>query len=193
MCISPLRVSSQHSTWSCLRTSPHNLSLNTAYTHCMWTQVCEPLLRWKLPFCMISVMNLLILPCASLWFLTLNPPVRGGFLLCGKFSFRTPSQGRVPVFQIFYLPFCLYLLSYLIPRRLLCLSGCLGSSVLQKMFWELFSMLTDLLIIHPKQCEKLRWQRIGHKGEPVSLTNKSKGHLLAKDSRHQKGKPISLE
>ena len=93
----------------------------------------EPLLSWKLPFRMISVMNLLhfALLCFPLRFLgsPLNPPVRGFPTVWKILLLQNYLPGPGPHPEILCLPFCLYLLSYLIPRRLLCLSGCLGSSV----------------------------------------------------------------
>ena len=52
-----------------------------------------------------------------------------GFLLCGDFSsFLTPSPGWVSVPKSFVSVFVFYILSYLLSKRLGCLSGCLVSS-----------------------------------------------------------------
>ena len=59
-----------------------------------------------------------------------------GFLLCGDFSsFLTPSPGWVSVPKSFVSVFVFYILSYLLLKRLGCLSGCLvSSSSVQKLF-----------------------------------------------------------
>ena len=90
-----------------------------APTCCRQMRVCELILGWKLQFGTTSVQNFLrfALLCFHLRFL--SSPIRG-FLLPGNFSsFRTPSSGWI--LKILCLPFCLYLLPYLIPSRLACL------------------------------------------------------------------------
>ena len=59
-----------------------------------------------------------------------------GFLLCGNFScFMTPSPGQVSVPKSLVSIFVFYILSYLLLKRLGCLSGCLVSSTsIQKLF-----------------------------------------------------------
>ena len=59
-----------------------------------------------------------------------------GFLLCVNFSFFTPpSPGWVSVPKSFVSVFVFYILSYLLLKRLGCLSGCLVSSTsIQKLF-----------------------------------------------------------
>ena len=58
-----------------------------------------------------------------------------GFLLFGNFSFTTPSSGWVSVPNSFVSLFVFYILSYLILKRMGCLSGCLVSSTsIQKLF-----------------------------------------------------------
>ena len=75
--------------------------------------------------------------CFPLWFLSspLTPSV-GVFPVVWKFLLlhdAIPRMGHCP--QIHCLSFCLYLSFYLIPKRLLCLSGYLGSSAsVQKLF-----------------------------------------------------------
>ena len=56
-----------------------------------------------------------------------NPPVKG-FPIVWRILFQNSLPGTGPCPVILCLPFCLYLLSYLISRRLACLSGSLGSS-----------------------------------------------------------------
>ena len=58
------------------------------------------------------------------------------FLLFGNFSsFTTPSPGRVSVPNSFVSLFVFYILSYLLSKRMGCLSGCLVSSTsVQKLF-----------------------------------------------------------
>ena len=59
-----------------------------------------------------------------------------GFLLFGNFSsFTTPSPGRVSIPNSFVSLFVFYILSYLLSKRMGCLSGCLVSSAsIQKLF-----------------------------------------------------------
>ena len=59
-----------------------------------------------------------------------------GFLLCGNVSsFTTPSPGWVSVPKSFVSVFVFYILSYLLLKRLGCLSGCLMSiTCVQKLF-----------------------------------------------------------
>ena len=59
-----------------------------------------------------------------------------GFLPCGGFSsFTTPSPGWVSVPNSFVSLFVIYILSYLLSKRMGCLSGCLVSSAsIQKLF-----------------------------------------------------------
>ena len=63
------------------------------------------------------------------------------FLLCGNFSsFTTPSPGLVSVPNSFVSPFVFYILSYLLSKRMSCLSGFLVSSTsVQKLFRGSFS------------------------------------------------------
>lgn len=142
-------------------TPPHS-----ARTGCGHTQACEPLLSWKLPFRMISVMNLLhfALLCFPLRFLgsPLNPPVRGFPTVWKILLLQNYLPGPGPHPEVLCLPFCLYLLSYLIPRRLLCLSGCLGSSVsFIRCSAGTVQCVDDLWIIHPNsvasRCRGIGW------------------------------------
>ena len=61
-----------------------------------------------------------------------------GFLLCGNFSsFTIPSPGQVSVPNSFVSLFVFYILSYLLSKRMGCLSGCLVCSAsIQKLFCE---------------------------------------------------------
>ena len=59
-----------------------------------------------------------------------------GFLLCGNFS-MTPSPGWVSIPKSLISVFIFYNLSYLLLKRLGCLSGCMVSSTsVQKLFCE---------------------------------------------------------
>ena len=71
-----------------------------------------------------------------------------GFLLCGNFScFMTPSPGQVSVPKSFVSIFVFYILSYLLLKRLGCLSGCLVSSAsVQKLFCGIAQHSNDLLM-----------------------------------------------
>ena len=58
-----------------------------------------------------------------------------GFLVFGNFSFMTPSPGWVSIPNSFVSLFIFYILSYLLSKRMGCLSGCLVSSTsVQKLF-----------------------------------------------------------
>ena len=63
-----------------------------------------------------------------------------GFLLCGNFSFMTPSPGWISVPKSFFAVFLFYILSNLHLKRLGYLSGCLVSSAsVQKLFCASYS------------------------------------------------------
>ena len=58
-----------------------------------------------------------------------------GFLLFGNFSFMTPSPGQVSILNSCVSLFVFYILSYLLSKRMGCLSGCLVySTSVQKLF-----------------------------------------------------------
>ena len=62
------------------------------------------------------------------------------FLVFGNFSFTTPSLGLVSVPNSFVSVFVFYILSYLLSKRMGCVSGCLASSTsVQKLFCGSFS------------------------------------------------------
>ena len=71
-----------------------------------------------------------------------------GFPLCGDFSsFLTPSPGWVSGPKSFVSVFVFHILSYLLSKRLGCLSGCLVSSAsIQKLFVEVAQHSNDLLM-----------------------------------------------
>ena len=92
-------------------------------------------------FVFLSVMlpsEIIKLPQTCLWEV---------FLLCGNFSFMTPSPGWVSIPQCFVSVFIFYVLSYLLSKRLGCLSGCLVfSASIQKLFcgsWPAFKWSFD--------------------------------------------------
>ena len=96
-----------------------------------------PLICWLLWLGAYSVFSPPSWLCCSLRFQ--NSPqthLWEGFLLCGDFSsFLTPSPGWVSVPKSFVSVFVFYILSYLLLKRLGCLSGCLvSSSSVQKLF-----------------------------------------------------------
>ena len=58
-----------------------------------------------------------------------------GFLVFGNFSFTTSSRGWVSIPNSFVSLFIFYILSYLLLKTMVCLSGCLVSSTsVQKLF-----------------------------------------------------------
>ena len=73
--------------------------------------------------------------------LSTDPPVRW-FPTVWKLSFTTPSPGQVSIPNSFVSLFVLYILSYLLLKRMDCLSSCLVSSAsVQKLFcWKLLSV-----------------------------------------------------
>ena len=65
-----------------------------------------------------------------------------GFLLCGNFSFMTPSPGWVSVPNSFVSLYIFYILSYFLLKRMGCLSRYLVSSAsIQNLFCGIFSVL----------------------------------------------------
>ena len=93
-----------------------------------------------------SILNFQTLFCGCFFSFRLCCPLRfqnspqtrrwEGFLLFGNFSsFTTPSPGRVSIPNSFVSLFVFYILSYLLSKRMGCLSGCLVSSAsIQKLF-----------------------------------------------------------
>ena len=77
-------------------------------------------------FVCLFVFLLVMLP-SEIPKLPTDPPVRG-FLVFGNFSFTTPSPGWVSIPNSFVSLFVFYILSYLLSKRMGCLSGCLVSS-----------------------------------------------------------------
>ena len=142
--VSPLRVSSGHSTLVLTLTdkathasppSPYSLGVDMS----LWAasqlviaiqhEICGDFFLSFFLFFFFFVMLPSEIPKFPHWHRLWE-----GFLLCGIFSFPTPSPGLVSTSKSF-VSFHLYLLSYLISKRLICLSGYLGSSTsIQKLF-----------------------------------------------------------
>ena len=73
--------------------------------------------------------------------------LREGFLLCGNFSFTTPSAGQASNNKSFVSLSVFYILSYLLSKRMGCLSGCLVTSAsIQSCFVKLAHHSNDLLM-----------------------------------------------
>lgn len=140
----------QFSPW---RPIPEPLAWVPSPTHCGWAWECEPLLGWEVLFdknlcCEFSALPLKYLllhlsMCSPLRCGKLPPalPLRGFPSVWNISFFVTPSPGCIPWeihphCQIPCLPFYLYLLPYLILRRLACPFGSLGSSAsFQKVYY----------------------------------------------------------
>ena len=113
-----------------------------APTRWWWMTVSRPFLYlclylWLHAYCFFFF----FLPswlCCPLWFK--NSPqthLWEGFLLCGNFSFPTPSPGQVSIHKSFITVFLFYILSYLLLKRLGCLSVLCQSSEI--VLWKLLS------------------------------------------------------
>ena len=113
----------------------------------MWASVL--LLHWQLWLGMYSVLFcfssfLFSLFCWPLRFQ--NSPqtcLCKGFLLCGNFSsFTTSSPGWVSIPNSFVIICVFYILSYLLSKRMGCLSGCLGAlhQHSEVVLWKLISI-----------------------------------------------------
>ena len=105
------------------------------------TQAPGLLLCWELRLGAYSVclfvclFFLLVMLPSEIPKLPTDPPVRG-FLVFGNFSFTTPSPGWVSIPNSFVSLFVFYILSYLLSKRMGCLSSCLMSSAsVQKLFY----------------------------------------------------------
>ena len=105
-----------------------------------WMQAFGLLLHWELWLDAYSVFLFCFFPsqlCCPLRFQN-SPQTRWweGFLEFGNFSsFMTPSPGWVSIPNSFVSLFVFYILSYLLSKRMGCLSGCLMSSArVQKLF-----------------------------------------------------------
>ena len=161
---SPWRVSSQQSRLMLsLRSNPQNLSLSiqTSLSHIVimsvWAtsqlgsaahhDLCGVFFLFCLlnTHCFIAFWDSEALHWPHLW---------GGFQVCRKFS-SLPPRVQVPISKTLCLPFCLYLLSYLILWRFICLFGNLGSSTSFQMFC--------------KSCSICRWVLNVFMGEFISL------------------------
>ena len=101
---------------------------------CWWqTQVTGLVLHWQLRI--LWVFFPLSQLCCPLRFPT-DPPVRGFPTVWKLLLLPTPSPGQVSVANSFVSFFVFCILSYLLSKRLGCLSGCLVSSPsVQKLFW----------------------------------------------------------
>ena len=116
------------------------MPIHPAPAHHGQTQACELLLLrhcHSTPILWWFLLLLLLLLCCPLRFQSspLTPPVRGFPIVWKLFNLHDslPRMGLCP--EILCLSFSLYLLSYLILKRLVCLSGYLGSSTsIQKLF-----------------------------------------------------------
>ena len=140
--VSSLRWSSGHSGPVLTLKHAAHASLSSppiAGAGCM--PVTRLLLRWKLRLGVYSVGFLVFFfsswLCSPLRFQ--NCPQsrqREGFLLFGNFSsFRTPFPGQVSTPNSVVSLFVFYILSYLLSKRMGCLSGCLVSSAsIEKLF-----------------------------------------------------------
>ena len=119
-----------------------------------WTWASGLLLCWQLQLGAYSVGYLFIFfswLCCPLRFQN-SPQILlwEGFLLLGNFSFTTPSSEWIFINNSFV--FCI--LSYLLSKRMGCLSGCLVSSTsIQKLFCE--------------SCSAFRWSFDEFVGEKV--------------------------
>ena len=105
--------------------------------------------------------------------LPLIPPVRG-FPVVWKLLLHDSHPTTGPRPKILCPPFRLYPLPCVLPRRLVCLSGCLGSSAsLQKLFCG--------------SCSMCRWSFdvfVGNEVVSLSCSSTTLGHLLNPPSSH---------
>ena len=121
--------------------------------------------------------------------LPLNPPVRG-FPTVWKILLQKSLPGTGPHPEILCLPFCLYLLSYLIPRRLVCLSGCLGSSAsFRRCSAGTVQHEDDLLLIHPNRVWLQDGRGMGQGGyllphKYIKMSSASRGTPTSRKANH---------
>ena len=113
---------------------------------CWWTLASGLLLQWGLRLGTYSVFVCLFVcfnswSCCPLWFQNSPETCRWeGFLVFGNFSFRSPSPGQVSIPNSFVSLFIFCILSYILLKRMSCLSACLVSSAsIQKLFCGSFS------------------------------------------------------
>ena len=157
----PLRVSSWKPTLIPSLGSDTRVCALAPFSHpLLWAEACELLLGWEVLF----GNNF----CSEFSVLSLEPPVTitlpsevpklppwlclwGGFLVSRNFSLLHDSLpwGASPILKSF-VSFSLYLLSYLFLRRLACLFGNLGSSiVVQKLGKKvIFSSYSSPIFLH---------------------------------------------
>ena len=110
----------------------------SAPVHWWWTKASGLLLCLELRLDVYSLFVCLFLPVmltSEILKFPTDMPVRVFFLLFGNFSFMTPSPDCVSIPNSFVSLFVFYILSYLLLKRMGCLSGCLVSSTrVQKLF-----------------------------------------------------------
>ena len=125
-----------------------------APTHWWWMQASGPLLCWQFWLGMYSVAFFFSSSqlCCPLRFLNSSQTrLNESFLLCWNFSsFMTPSPGWISIPKYFVSVFVFYILSYLLLKRLCCISGGLVSfASSQKLFcWSFptFKWLFDKIV-----------------------------------------------
>ena len=114
-----------------------------APAHWCWTWVSGLLLCWQLQLGMSSVgvffsfflFSLLVMLPSEIPKLPTDLAVRGFPTGWKLLTFTTPSPGQVSIPNSFLSFFVFYILSYLLLKRMGCLSGCLVSSAsIQKLF-----------------------------------------------------------
>ena len=126
---------------------PKHTTRSSLFSPCCWGQmrVSGLLLCWELRLapCSVGLCFLVVVVvvssqlCCPLRFLNSSQTRWGeSFLVLGNFSsFMTPSLGWVSIPKSFVSLFVFYILSYLLTKRVGCLSGCLVSSAsIQKLF-----------------------------------------------------------
>ena len=165
--------------------SLHSLQVDTSgwATSQLETDVPHDLCDESSPFCLV------VLP-SEVSRLPLNPPVRGFPTVWKILLLQKSLPGTGPHPEILCLPFCLYLLSYLIPRRLVCLSGCLGSSAsFRRCSAGTVQHEDDLLIIHPNRVWLQDGRGMGQGGyllphKYIKMSSASRGTPTSRKANH---------
>ena len=135
--ISPFRVSSRLSTSVLSLRTDDTARASAPSLHLLWADKSAWAASWLIIAIQCDFCGECFWLCCPLRFLSfpLTPPVRRFPMVWKLLLLHNPLLRMGVCLEILYLHFCLYPLSYLILKRLVCLSGYLGSSTsIQKLF-----------------------------------------------------------
>ena len=147
--ISPFRVSSRLSTSVLSLRTDDTARASAPSLHLLWADKSAWAASWLVIAIQCDFCGECFWLCCPLRFLSfpLTPPVRRFPMVWKLLLLHNPLLRMGVCLEILYLHFCLYPLSYLILKRLVCLSGYLGSSTsIQKLFCFMYRWYFDVFM-----------------------------------------------